>query len=107
MIPTPLLQLAVALGLGLLVGMQRERMDSAIAGIRTFAPVARRGRPGPDHRVHRRPHVWRRRLGGGGEMPVAIALGGTVAVLLHLRGRIVLLFGAALAGGGLIFRLWP
>jgi uncharacterized membrane protein (DUF4010 family) len=37
--PTPFLQLAVALGLGLLVGLQRERMDSAIAGIRTFALI--------------------------------------------------------------------
>ena len=33
------LQLAVALGLGLLVGLQRERRDSAIAGIRTFALI--------------------------------------------------------------------
>jgi uncharacterized membrane protein (DUF4010 family) len=39
MLPTPFLQLAVALGLGLLVGLQRERMDSAIAGIRTFALI--------------------------------------------------------------------
>ncbi|HET9211692.1 MAG TPA: MgtC/SapB family protein, partial [Thermoanaerobaculia bacterium] len=37
--PPPFLQLAVALGLGLLVGLQRERMDSAIAGIRTFALI--------------------------------------------------------------------
>lgn len=39
MLPPPFLQLAVALGLGLLVGLQRERMDSAIAGIRTFALI--------------------------------------------------------------------
>jgi uncharacterized membrane protein (DUF4010 family) len=39
MLPAPFLQLAVALGLGLLVGLQRERMDSAIAGIRTFALI--------------------------------------------------------------------
>src|SRR3954453_8722149 len=39
MLPLPFLQLAVALGLGLLVGLQRERMDSAIAGIRTFALI--------------------------------------------------------------------
>jgi uncharacterized membrane protein (DUF4010 family) len=39
LIPEPFLQLAVALGLGLLVGLQRERMDSAIAGIRTFALI--------------------------------------------------------------------
>jgi uncharacterized membrane protein (DUF4010 family) len=37
--PTPFLQLAVALVLGLLVGLQRERTDSAIAGIRTFALI--------------------------------------------------------------------
>ncbi|HTL57857.1 MAG TPA: MgtC/SapB family protein [Candidatus Limnocylindrales bacterium] len=34
-----LLKLAIALGLGLLVGMQRERTESRIAGIRTF-PLA-------------------------------------------------------------------
>jgi hypothetical protein len=34
MIPQSFLQLAVALGLDLLVGLQRERTDSAIAGIR-------------------------------------------------------------------------
>jgi hypothetical protein len=39
LIPEPFLQLAVALGLGLLVGLQRERVDSAIAGIRTFALI--------------------------------------------------------------------
>ena len=39
MLSPPFLQLAVALGLGLLVGLQRERMDSAIAGIRTFALI--------------------------------------------------------------------
>jgi uncharacterized membrane protein (DUF4010 family) len=39
LIPEPFVQLAVALGLGLLVGLQRERMDSAIAGIRTFALI--------------------------------------------------------------------
>jgi uncharacterized membrane protein (DUF4010 family) len=39
LIPQPFVQLAVALGLGLLVGLQRERTDSAIAGIRTFALI--------------------------------------------------------------------
>lgn len=39
MLPDIFIQLAVALGLGLLVGLQRERMDSAIAGIRTFALI--------------------------------------------------------------------
>jgi uncharacterized membrane protein (DUF4010 family) len=38
-IPTPFLQLAVALGLGLLVGLQRERVEPAVAGIRTFALI--------------------------------------------------------------------
>jgi uncharacterized membrane protein (DUF4010 family) len=38
-IPNTFLQLAVALGLGLLVGLQRERVESAIAGIRTFALI--------------------------------------------------------------------
>lgn len=36
MIPAPILQLAVALGLGLLVGMQRERTERSVAGVRTF-----------------------------------------------------------------------
>lgn len=39
MIPDPFLQLAVALGLGLLVGLQRERVDPVIAGIRTFSLI--------------------------------------------------------------------
>lgn len=39
MIPDPFLQLFVALGLGLLVGLQRERVDPAIAGIRTFTLI--------------------------------------------------------------------
>ena len=37
--PDAFLQLGVALGLGLLVGLQRERVDSAIAGIRTFGLI--------------------------------------------------------------------
>ena len=36
MLPAPVLQLAVALGLGLLVGMQRERTEHSVAGVRTF-----------------------------------------------------------------------
>ena len=40
MIPDIYIQLAVALGLGLLVGLQRERVDSVIAGIRTFALIS-------------------------------------------------------------------
>jgi uncharacterized membrane protein YhiD involved in acid resistance len=32
-------QLAIALGLGLLVGLQREHADSQLAGIRTFPLV--------------------------------------------------------------------
>lgn len=37
---TTLFKLALALGLGLLVGLQRERGDSRIAGIRTFPLIA-------------------------------------------------------------------
>ena len=40
MIPDIYIRLAVALGLGLLVGLQRERVDSVIAGIRTFALIS-------------------------------------------------------------------
>lgn len=40
MIPEIFIRLAVALGLGLLVGLQRERVDSVIAGIRTFALIS-------------------------------------------------------------------
>ncbi|HYO11796.1 MAG TPA: MgtC/SapB family protein [Thermoanaerobaculia bacterium] len=39
MIPDIYIRLAVALGLGLLVGLQRERVDSGVAGIRTFALI--------------------------------------------------------------------
>ncbi len=34
------LDLLIALGLGLLVGLQKERMDSPLAGLRTFALVS-------------------------------------------------------------------
>jgi uncharacterized membrane protein (DUF4010 family) len=37
---TTLFKLALALGLGLLMGLQRQRADSRIAGIRTFALIA-------------------------------------------------------------------
>lgn len=37
---TMLIQLAVAIGLGLLVGLQRERTDRSIGGIRTFPLIA-------------------------------------------------------------------
>ena len=40
MIPDIYIRLAVALGLGLLVGLQRERVDSVIAGIRTFSLIS-------------------------------------------------------------------
>lgn len=40
MIPDIFIRLAVALGLGLLVGLQRERVDSVIAGIRTFSLIS-------------------------------------------------------------------
>lgn len=40
MIPDIYIRLAVALGLGLLVGLQREKVDSVIAGIRTFALIS-------------------------------------------------------------------
>lgn len=40
MIPDIFIRLAVALGLGLLVGLQRERVDPVIAGIRTFALIS-------------------------------------------------------------------
>ncbi|HYC99648.1 MAG TPA: DUF4010 domain-containing protein [Phycisphaerales bacterium] len=38
-IPEPFLGLAVALGLGLLVGLQRQHAGSAVAGVRTFAII--------------------------------------------------------------------
>ncbi|HKI05724.1 MAG TPA: MgtC/SapB family protein [Thermoanaerobaculia bacterium] len=124
MIPTPFLQLAVALGLGLLVGLQRERADSAIAGIRTFALITlfgalaaqlgrvfggwvvaagllvvaafvvsgnlvrlRKGEAEPGQTTELAA-VLMYGIGAWvvvGAMPVAVALGGTVAVLLHLR----------------------
>ena len=39
MISDTFLQFAVALGLGLLVGLQRERVEPSVAGIRTFALI--------------------------------------------------------------------
>jgi uncharacterized membrane protein (DUF4010 family) len=35
-----LVDLAIALGIGLLIGLQKERMDSPVAGLRTFALVS-------------------------------------------------------------------
>lgn len=123
--PPSALQLAVALGLGLLVGLQRQRSESAIGGIRTFPLITvsgtlaallaqsfggwvvaagfavcaallasanwmrlRNGDSDPGQTTEFAAVVM---YGIGawlvvGEMPVAIALGGTVAVLLHLRG---------------------
>jgi len=40
---SPFVQLALAVGLGMLVGMQRERDGSAMAGVRTFALIALSG----------------------------------------------------------------
>jgi len=125
MVSETFLQLAVALGLGLLVGLQRERMDSAIAGIRTFALITLFGAvaahlgqifggwvvaaglvvaaafvvSGSFARVAKGDAdpgqttefaaVLMYGVGAwvvAGGMPVAVALGGTVAVLLHLKG---------------------
>jgi uncharacterized membrane protein (DUF4010 family) len=123
--PPAALQLAVALGLGLLVGLQRQRSESAIGGIRTFPLITvsgtlaallaqsfggwvvaagfgvcavllasanwvrlRSGEADPGQTTEFAAVVM---YGIGawlvvGEMPVAIALGGLVAVLLQLRG---------------------
>ena len=124
MIPDIFVQLAVALGLGLLVGLQRERVDSAIAGIRTFALITLfgavagqlgktfggwvvavgliavallvtagnlvrmpKGEAEPGQTTEFTALVM---YGVGvwvvvGSMAVAVALAGTVAVLLHVR----------------------
>lgn len=124
MLPDIFIKLAVALGLGLLVGLQRERMDSAIAGIRTFALITLfgavagqlgktfggwvvaggmlaaaglvtagnlvrmpKGEAEPGQTTEFTALIM---YGIGawlviGSMPVAIVLGGTVALLLHLR----------------------
>ncbi len=42
-IPADLVSLGVALALGLLVGMQRERVDKTVAGVRTFAIITMLG----------------------------------------------------------------
>jgi uncharacterized membrane protein (DUF4010 family) len=122
--PDAFLQLGVALGLGLLVGLQRERVDSAIAGIRTFGLITvfgalaallgqvfggwvvaaglattallvtagnlvrlPSGEAEPGQTTEFTSLVM---FGVGawvvvGSMAQAVALGGTVAVLLHLR----------------------
>jgi len=41
--PTLMYQLAIAVALGLLVGLQRERVDKTVAGIRTFAIIGMLG----------------------------------------------------------------
>ena len=40
MLGTTFMNLAIALGLGLLVGLQKERAESPLAGLRTFAIVS-------------------------------------------------------------------
>ncbi|HEX6903456.1 MAG TPA: DUF4010 domain-containing protein [Thermoanaerobaculia bacterium] len=124
MIPDIYIQLAVALGLGLLVGLQRERTGSTIAGIRTFALITLFGAVAGQ--LGKTFGGWivavglvcsallvtmgnLARIGKGeaepgqtteftalvmygigvwvviGSMPVAVVLGGVVALLLHLR----------------------
>src|SRR5687767_12077242 len=40
MTTTPYIDLAIALGIGLLIGLQKERVESPVAGLRTFALVS-------------------------------------------------------------------
>lgn len=75
MIPAPFQQLAVALGLGLLVGLQRERADPAIAGIRTFALITVLGAVAA---------LLAKAFGGW-----VVALGLVVAAALVLSGNLV------------------
>lgn len=124
MIPDIFIQLAVALGLGLLVGLQRERVDSVIAGFRTFALITlfgavagqlgktfggwvvvagilavaglmtagnlarmQKGEAEPGQTTEIAAVLM---FGVGvwvvvGSMPVAVVLGGAVALVLHLR----------------------
>lgn len=124
MIPDIYIHLAVALGLGLLVGLQRERVDSAIAGIRTFALITLFGAiagqlgktfggwivaaglvcsailvtAGNMVRKEAEPGQTTEftalvMYGVGawvviGSMPVAVAIAGVVALLLHLREQL-------------------
>lgn len=124
---TTLVSLAIALGLGLLVGLERERSASPIAGVRTFALVtvlgtvcgllaidfggwivalglvalaaltvagnqamARKGEVDPGQTTEVALLLM---FGVGaylavGSRPVAVALGGAVAVLLHMKERL-------------------
>ncbi len=43
MLSTTFMDLAIAAGLGLLIGLQKERADSPLAGLRTFAIVCLSG----------------------------------------------------------------
>lgn len=104
------LDLAIALGLGLLVGLERERTDTESAGIRTFplitlfgfvtAQLVNRGALTTDT-------GWR--LIAVGALANLLFKGGVVALLgpPALLRRVAWLFGAGLAAGALVLALWP
>lgn len=124
MLSDTFMDLAIALGLGLLVGLQKERAESPLAGLRTFGLVTVMGSvaaliaaetsplviaaglvvvaalmtvgnailmkgPGTDAGQTTETAVVLMYLIGvlviTGPRPVAIVLGGTIAILLHLR----------------------
>ncbi len=68
--------LGVALALGLIVGLQRQRTDARVAGFRTFPLVTLLGTVCA---------TVAEKCGGAVVAAGAVALGGGVAVLLHLK----------------------
>jgi uncharacterized membrane protein (DUF4010 family) len=80
MLGTTFLDLAIALGLGLLVGLQKERTESPLAGLRTFALVTLAGAVAA--------------LVGEATTPWVVVVGLLAIAALMVVGNIVLLRGA-------------
>lgn len=122
--------LGIALGIGLLVGLQREWADSRLAGIRTFPMIARFGQAGmfavagmsgltdmdaitlSTAQFFRSDQLeastgWRLILVGA--MANIVFKGGVVAALgqRRLLGRIAVGFGVSIGVGVLLLLFWP
>ncbi|MDA0330341.1 MAG: MgtC/SapB family protein [Gemmatimonadetes bacterium] len=79
MLSSTFMDLAIALGLGLLVGLQKERAESPLAGLRTFALVSLTGAIAA--------------LVGAATSPLVIAAGLLAVTALMVTGNMILVRG--------------
>jgi uncharacterized membrane protein (DUF4010 family) len=80
MLSSTFMDLAIALGLGLLVGLQKERAESPLAGLRTFALVTLTGAVAA--------------LVGGVTSPWVVGAGLLAVTVLMVVGNVILIKGA-------------